>query len=106
MFTDDVVTLLILASVPLAGAVYLLVYGIYIALTDHDMGLCAITIVGFLCLSTLSGVGFNEAHKEYKNAIPENQIKILKQKISDAEKEYQKYLIDHPNLKAKENYTK
>jgi len=38
-------------------------------------------------------------YKEYKRAIPENQVKILRQKIFDAEKEYQKYLIDHPELK-------
>jgi hypothetical protein len=54
----------------------------------------------------LSGIVFYGASEEYNNAKPQNQVKILKQKISDAEKEYQKYLIDHPELKAKENYTK
>ena len=56
-------------------------------------------IVTFLCLSVLSGVLFNESYKKYKNAIPQNQIKILRQKISDAEKELQKYLLDHLELK-------
>ncbi len=101
MFTGDVVTLLILASVPLAGAVYLLVYGIYTAITDKDLKFCIGMIVCFLFLSSLSVVVSVEAYKEYQNAIPQNQVKILKQKISDAEKEYQKYLIDHPELEIK-----
>jgi hypothetical protein len=106
MFTGDVVVLLILAFVPLAGAVSLLVYGIYAAITDKDLEFCIGMIVCFLFLSFLSGIVFYGASEEYNNAKPQNQVKILKQKISDAEKEYQKYLIDHPELKAKENYTK
>jgi hypothetical protein len=106
MFTGDVVVLLILAFVPLAGAVSLLVYGIYAAITDKDLEFCIGMIVCFLFLSGLSGIMSVGAYKEYQNAIPQNQVKILRQKISDAEKELQKYLIDHPNLKAKENYTK
>ena len=81
------------------GAICLLAYGIYSALTDDEMDFCVVMIVTFLCLSVLSGVGFNESYKEYQNAIPQNQVKILRQKISDAEKELQKYLIDHPELK-------
>jgi cell division protein FtsL len=106
MITTDVICLLVLAFALGVGAICLLAYGIYSALTDYEMYFCFAMIVTFLCLSVLSGVMFNESHKEYKNAIPQNQIKILRQKISDAEKEYQKYLIDHPELKAKENYTK
>lgn len=102
MITSDFIVILSVAIVVEALAIGLLVYGIYIALTDHDIGFCVIIIVVFLCLSTLSGVGVNEAHKEYKNAIPENQVKILREKISDAEKELQKYLIDHPELKESE----
>lgn len=101
MFTGDVVVLLILASEPLAVAITLLAYGIYSAITDKDLGFCIGMIVCFLCLSSLSGFVFREAYKEYQNAKPENQVKILKQKISDAEKEYQKYLIDHPELEIK-----
>jgi hypothetical protein len=103
MFTGDVVILLILASVPLAVAVSLLVYGIYAAITDKDLEFCIGMIVCFLFLSGLSGLVSVGAYKEYQNAIPQNQVKILRQKISDAEKELQKYLIDHPNLKAKES---
>lgn len=106
MFTGNVVTLLILASVPLAGAVSLLVYGIYSAITDKDLIICIVMIVCFLLLSALSGFMSVDAYKEYQNAIPQNQVKILRQKISDAEKELQKYLIDNPNLKTEENYTK
>ena len=96
MFTGNVVILLILASVPLAVAVSLLVYGIYSAITDRDLEFCIGMIVCFLFLSGLSGFVFVGTYKEYQNAKPENQVKILRQKISDAEKEYQKYLIDHP----------
>lgn len=106
MFTDEVVTLLILAFGPLAGAVFLLVYGICAVITDKDLEFCIGMIVCFLLLSALSGFVSVEAYKEYQNAIPQNRVEILRQKISDAEKELQKYLIDHPNLKAKENYTK
>ena len=101
MFTGDVVVLLILASVPLAVAVALLVYGIYSATTDRDLEFCIVMIVCFLFLSGLSGLVFREAYKEYQNAKPQNHVKILKQKISDAEKELQKYLIDHPELEIK-----
>lgn len=101
MFTGDVVTLLILASVLLAGAVYLLVYGIYTAITDKDLEFCVAMVACFIFLSFLSGIMFVGAYKEYQNAIPQNQVKILKQKISDAEKELQKYLIDHPELEIK-----
>lgn len=99
MFTGDVVTLLILASVPLAVAVSLLVYGIYSAITDRDLEFCIGMIVCFLFLSALSGVMSVEAYKEYQNAIPQNQVKILKQKISDAEKELQKFCIDYPEFR-------
>ena len=101
MFTGNVVILLILASVPLAVAVSLLVYGIYSAITDRDLEFCIGMIVCFLFLSGLSGFVFVGTYKEYQNAKPENQVKILRQKISDAEKEYQKYLIDHPELEIK-----
>lgn len=106
MFTGDVVTLLILASALLAVAATLLAYGIYSAITDRDLEFCIGMIVCFLFLSGLSGAVLVGAYKEYNNAKPQNQVKILKQKISDAEKELQKYLIDNPNLKTEENYTK
>jgi len=99
MITAEFVALLGLALTLGVGAICLLAYGIYSALTEHEMDFCVAMIVTFLCLSVLSGVMFNESYKEYMNAIPHNQIKILRQKISDAEKEYQKYLIDHPELK-------
>lgn len=106
MITAEVVALLGLALTLGVGAICLLAYGIYSALIEHEMGICVAMIVTFLCLSVLSGLVFNESYKEYKNAIPQNQIKILRQKISDAEKELQKYLIDHPELKEeiKEKY--
>ena len=106
MFTGDVVALLILASVTLAVAVFLLIYGIYVAITEKDAVFCGGMVFVFLLLSSLSASVYIGAYKEYQNAIPQNQVKILKQKISDAEKELQKYLIDNPNLKAEENYTK
>lgn len=90
MFTGDVVVLLILASVLLAVAVSLLVYGIYSAITDRDLEFCIVMIVCFLFLSSLSGFVFVGTYKEYQNAKPENQVKILKQKISDAEYEIKK----------------
>lgn len=99
MFTGNVVTLLILASVPLAVAVFLLVYGIYSAITDKDLDFCIVMIVCFLFLSAWSGFMSVEAYKEYQNAIPQNQVKILKQKISDAEKELQKFCIDYPEFR-------
>jgi hypothetical protein len=99
MITADVICLLFLAILIGVGAICLLAYGIYSALIEHEMYICVAMIVIFLCLSALSGLVFNESYKEYKNAIPQNQIKILRQKISDAEKELQKYLIEHPELK-------
>ena len=101
MFTGDVIVLLILAFMPLAVAVFLLIYGIYSAITDKDLEFCIGMIVCFLFLSCLSGLVSVGAFKEYQNAIPENQVKILRQKIFDAEKELQKYLIDHPELEIK-----
>ena len=101
MFTGDVVVLLILACVLLAVAVSLLAYGIYSAITDRDLEFCIVMIVSFLFLSCLSGAMSVGAYKEYQDAIPQNHVKILKQKISDAEKELQKYLIDHPELEIK-----
>lgn len=106
MFTGDVVVLLILAFVPLAVAVSLLVYGIYSAITDKDLEFCIGMIVCFLFLSGLSGTVFVGAYKEYQNAKPQNQVKILKQKISDAEKDLQRFYIDYPQFKEQENYTK
>lgn len=103
MITDEVVAILILAVVLLAFAIFLLVYGIYTALTDKDKFFFGAMFALFLFLSGLSVIVFNEAHKEYQNAIPQNQVKILRQKISDAEKELQKYLIDHPELEEKTN---
>ena len=101
MFTGDVIVLLILAFVPLAVAVFLFVYGIYDVTITNDKDFCIVMIVCFLFLSALSGGVFVGAYKEYNNAIPQNQVKILKQKISDAEKDLQKYLIDHPELEIK-----
>lgn len=106
MFTGDVVVLLILAFVPLAVAVSLLVYGIYSAITYRDLEFCIGMIVSFFCLSGLSGAVFVGAYKEYQNAKPQNQVKILKQKISDAEKDLQRFYIDYPQFKEQENYTK
>ena len=74
-----------------ALAIFLFVYGI--------RAFCAVMIISSLLLSSLSGIIFVGAHEEYQNGIPQNQVKILRQKISDAEKELQKYLIDHPDLK-------
>lgn len=99
MFTGDVFVLVILASVLLAVAVFLLVYGIYSAITDRDLKFCIVMIVCFLYLSGLSGVVFVGAEKEYNNAKTQNQVKILKQKISDAEKELQKFCIDYPEFR-------
>ena len=102
MITADFIFILFLAIVIGFCAICLLAYGIYTALAEYDMCFCVGMIVTFLCLSALSGFGFLASYEEYKNAIPQNQEKILRQKISDAEKELQKYLIDHPELKESE----
>lgn len=101
MFTGNVAVLLILAFVLLAVAVSLLVYGIYSAITDRDAVFCGGMVFVFLLLSSLSAFVYIGAYKEYQNAKPQNHVKILRQKISDAEKELQKYLIDHPELEIK-----
>ena len=72
------------------------------AIAEYDFSFFFGMVCGFLFLSGVSALIFYEAYKEYQNAIPQNQVKILKQKISDAEKELQKYLIDHPELEAEE----
>ena len=99
MITPDFIALLGLGIVIEASAIFLLIYGIYSAIADKDMCFCIGMVVSFLCLSALSGLISVEAYNNYQNAIPQNRVKILKQKISDAEKELQKYLIDHPELK-------
>lgn len=99
MITNDFVALLILAFVPLAIAIFVLALGIYSAITDKVWFFCIEMIFFFVLFSFLSGFIFHGAYEEYQNAIPQNQVKILKQKVSDAEKELQKYLIDHPELK-------
>jgi hypothetical protein len=85
-----------------ACVIFLLIYGIYVAITDKEAAFCIGMIICFLFLSFHSGLVFYVAFKEYNDAKPQNQVKILKQKIFDAEKEYQKYLIDHPELKESE----
>lgn len=99
MITNDVVALLILAFVPLAIAIFLLICGIYSAIIDKDIFFCIVMILFFLFLTFVSGITFEGAYRKYQNEIPQNKVKILRQKISDAENELQKYLIDHPELK-------
>ena len=99
MITADFIFILFVAIVIGAGAVCTLAYGIYSAVTEYDIGFFIGMFFGFLCFSVLSVVVFYVAYDEYQDAKPQNQVKILRQKISDAEKEYQKYLIDHPELK-------
>ena len=106
MITLDFIVILGVGIVVESTALFLLVYGIHEAVLTYDKDFCVAMVACFIFLSFLSGIMFVGAYTEYQNAKPENQVKILKQKISDAEKEYQKYLIDHPELKAKENYTK
>jgi phosphotransferase system glucose/maltose/N-acetylglucosamine-specific IIC component len=102
MITPDFIVLLGFGIVLEAFAIVLFTYGIYFAITDRDAGFCVVMIVCSLFLSFLSGLVFYGAFKEYNDAKPQNQVKILEQKIFDAEKEYQKYLIDHPELKESE----
>ena len=104
MITPDFIAILGFGIELEAFAIFLLMYGIYSAITDKDAKFCVGMVVCFLFLSALSGLVFRGAYKEYQNAIPQNQVKILRQKISDAEKELQKYLIGHPELKEKKNY--
>lgn len=99
MFTGNVAVLLILAFVPLAVAVSLLIYGIYVAITEKDAVFCGGMVFVFLLLSSLSAFVYNGAYKEYQNAKPQNHVKILRQKISDAEKELQKFCIDYPEFR-------
>lgn len=106
MITLDFIVILGFGIVFESTALFLLVYGIHEVVLTYDKDFCVAIVACFIFLSFLSGIMFVGAYTEYQNAKPENQVKILKQKISDAEKEYQKYLIDHPELKAKENYTK
>ena len=103
MITADFIFILFFAIVIGTGAVCILAYGIYSAVTEYDIGFFIGMFFGFLCLSTLSGLVFYVAYDEYQDAKPQNQVKILRQKIFDAEKEYQKYLIDHPELKEVED---
>ena len=54
MFTGNVAVLLILAFVTLAVAVFLLIYGIYVAITEKDAVFCGGMVFVFLLLSSLS----------------------------------------------------
>lgn len=99
MITSDVVVLLFLAIIPGIIAIFLLISGVYAAVSESDMGFCLGMTAASLVLFFFSGIVLNESYKEYKNATPQNQVKILRQKIINAENELQKYLIDHPELK-------
>lgn len=92
------IALLLIAIIIGVAAISVLVYTIHAVLIDEDIDLCVGMAVSFVFLSSLSAVGFVLAYKEYQDANPQNQIKILRQKVSDAEKDLQKYLIDHPEL--------
>lgn len=102
MITADFIIILFFAIIFGAVAICILVYGIYIVIVECDIRFFSGLVFSFLVLSGISDIIFYNAYKEYQNAIPQNQVKILKQKISDAEKELQKYLIDHPELEAEE----
>ena len=102
MITANFIVILFFAIIFGVIAIFLLGYGIYTVIAEYDIFIFVIMVCSFLFLSGISTIIFKEAYKEYKNAIPQNQVKILKQKISDAEKELQKYLIDHPELEAEE----
>lgn len=102
MITADFIIILFFAIIFGAVAICFLVYGIYTAVAEHDFSFFVGMVFSFLVFSGISAIISYEAYKEYQNAIPQNQVKILKQKISDAEKELQKYLIDHPELEIEE----
>lgn len=106
MITGDVVALWFLAFVPFAIAIFLLICGIYGAASVGDKYFCVSMVACFIFLSFFSVIMLVGSYYKYQEAIPQNQVKILRQKISDAEKELQKYLIDHPELKEeiKEKY--
>ena len=101
MITLDFIVILGFGIVFESTALFLLVYSIHEVVLTYDKAFCVAMVPCFIFLSFLSGIIFVGAYTEYQNAKPENQVKILKQKISDAEKEYQKYLIDHPELEIK-----
>lgn len=98
MITADFIVILFFAIFLGMAAIFGLIYGIYTLVADKDVALFNGLVFGFLFLSSLSTIVFVGAYREYQNAKPQNQVKILKQKIFDAEKEYQKYLIDHPEF--------
>lgn len=102
MITPDFIVLLGFGILIEAFAIFLLIYGIYSSITDKDLGFCIGMVLCFLFLSFLSGLVSCGVYNEYQNAKPQNQLKILKQRISNAEKALQKYLIDHPELKENE----
>lgn len=105
MITANFITILGCAIVLDVVAIFLLIFGIYTAITDKFMELCAIIIILFLFLSILSGFLFRSVYEEYQNAKPQNQVKILKQKISDAEKALQEYLHEHPEVRENDEQT-
>lgn len=99
MITADFIFVLFLAVVLGVFALCLHAYGIYQFFYELDVGVCVGMFFVSLFFSVLSGSVFYVAYEEYQDAKPQNQVKILRQKIFDAEKELQKYLIDHPELK-------
>jgi hypothetical protein len=98
MITADFIVILFFAIFLGVAAIFALIYGIYTLAVDKDVFLFNGMVFSFLFLSFLSGIVSVGAYNEYQNAKPQNQVKILKQKIFDAEKVYQKYLIDHPEF--------
>lgn len=98
MVTEAFIVTLLVALVIGVAAISVLVCGIHAVLTDEDVEVRVGLAAGFLLLSSVSAIGIAAAYTEYQEAKPQNQVKILRQKVYDAEKDLQKYLIDHPEL--------
>lgn len=104
MITCEVIALSLLVIVSGVGAIIILILGLYTIFTelDIDKDMYITMIFTFLFACAVCGLVLPIIYKEYRDTIPENQVKILRQKITDAEKEYQEYLINHPELKENE----
>lgn len=102
MVTTDFIVMLIFSIVLGTSIICLLIFGVCAILIEHDKFFFGVMMACTLFTSILFAIAYRWTCEEYQRAIPQNQAEILRQKISDDEKEYQKFLIDHFELKESE----
>ena len=80
---------------------FLLGFGIYVCINGNP-GIFVVLLVVSLLTGCMAGAYYYSAMKAKNESLPENRVEILKQNIVNAQREYEKFLIDHPEFKEEE----